>query len=47
MVRDLCDRAIWLDHGEVVMTGRVSELLDAYAGAQQPRLDVIGPLGIR
>jgi ABC-type polysaccharide/polyol phosphate transport system ATPase subunit len=32
MVRDLCDRAIWLDHGEVVMTGRASELLDAYAG---------------
>jgi ABC-type polysaccharide/polyol phosphate transport system ATPase subunit len=32
VVRDLCDRAIWLDHGEVAMTGPASELLDAYAG---------------
>jgi len=29
-VRDTCDRAIWLDHGEVVMDGPSSEVVDAY-----------------
>lgn len=31
-VRDMCDRAVWLDHGAVMMTGRVGEVLDAYQG---------------
>jgi len=29
-VRNLCDHAIWLDHGEMVMTGEVQEVCDAY-----------------
>lgn len=32
MVQELCDRAIWLDHGEVVMNGKISEVLEAYHG---------------
>jgi ABC-type polysaccharide/polyol phosphate transport system ATPase subunit len=31
-VRDMCDRAIWIDHGAVMMDGRVNEVLDAYQG---------------
>lgn len=33
MVQHLCDRAIWLDAGELVMSGTVREVTDAYAGA--------------
>jgi ABC-type polysaccharide/polyol phosphate transport system ATPase subunit len=32
MVQQLCDRAIWLDHGELVMSGNVIEVTEAYAG---------------
>jgi len=32
MIRELCDRAIWLDHGELILAGPVGEVLDAYAG---------------
>lgn len=32
MVRELCDRAIWLDHGELILSGTVDDVLDAYAG---------------
>lgn len=31
-VQTLCDRAIWLDHGEVVMDGAVSAVIEAYEG---------------
>jgi ABC-type polysaccharide/polyol phosphate transport system ATPase subunit len=31
-VREMCKRAIWLDHGSVMMDGDVSEVLDAYEG---------------
>ena len=34
MIRELCDRAIWLDHGELVMEGAVDKVLAAYAGRQ-------------
>jgi len=34
IVRELCDRAIWLDHGELMMTGTVGEVLDAYVGSR-------------
>lgn len=34
VLRELCDRAIWLDHGELVMTGTVAEVSEAYAGRQ-------------
>jgi ABC-type polysaccharide/polyol phosphate transport system ATPase subunit len=32
MVKQVCDRAIWLDHGELVMDGKIEEVLDAYSG---------------
>jgi len=32
MVQHLCDKAIWLDHGEMVMNGGISEVLEAYNG---------------
>ena len=31
-VRDMCDRAIWIDHGAVMMDGGVEDVLDAYQG---------------
>lgn len=31
-VETLCERALWLDHGELVMDGPASEVLDAYEG---------------
>jgi hypothetical protein len=27
-----CDRAIWLDHGELMMAGRIGEVVEAYEG---------------
>lgn len=32
MVQEMCDRAIWLDHGELMMAGRTREVIDAYQG---------------
>lgn len=32
-VRELCDRAIWLDHGELLMDGTVDAVLAAYSGS--------------
>lgn len=32
MVQKLCDRALWLDHGNVVMTGAIANVMEAYAG---------------
>jgi ABC-type polysaccharide/polyol phosphate transport system ATPase subunit len=32
MIRRLCDRAIWLDHGELILSGSVDEVLGAYTG---------------
>jgi ABC-type polysaccharide/polyol phosphate transport system ATPase subunit len=31
-VRNLCDRAVWLDHGEVKASGPAGEVADAYLG---------------
>jgi ABC-type polysaccharide/polyol phosphate transport system ATPase subunit len=31
-VQSLCSRALWLDHGELLMDGPASEVLDAYEG---------------
>ena len=31
-LREFCDRAIWLDHGEVLMDGDAASVLDAYDG---------------
>ncbi len=35
MVQQLCDRALWLDHGELMMNGSVRQVIDAYQG--QPK----------
>jgi lipopolysaccharide transport system ATP-binding protein len=32
MLLELCDQAIWLDHGEVVTAGKINFVLDAYEG---------------
>jgi ABC-type polysaccharide/polyol phosphate transport system ATPase subunit len=32
MVRQLCDRTLWLDHGEVMFMGAPDETLRAYSG---------------
>jgi ABC-type polysaccharide/polyol phosphate transport system ATPase subunit len=32
MVQQLCDRAIWLDCGQLIMSGAVSEVMEAYSG---------------
>jgi lipopolysaccharide transport system ATP-binding protein len=38
MVQQLCERAIWLDHGELIMSGSVRDVTEAYAGrAAAPR----------
>jgi ABC-2 type transport system ATP-binding protein len=34
MVQQLCDRALWLDHGELIMSGSVAEVSAAYVGRQ-------------
>jgi ABC-type polysaccharide/polyol phosphate transport system ATPase subunit len=32
LLQQLCDRAIWIDHGDVMLEGPVGEVADAYAG---------------
>jgi ABC-type polysaccharide/polyol phosphate transport system ATPase subunit len=32
VIPQLCDRAIWLDHGELIMSGSVADVSAAYAG---------------
>lgn len=32
VIRELCDRAIWLDHGKLIMDGDASDVFDAYGG---------------
>src|ERR1017187_4127970 len=34
MIRQLCDHAIWLDHGELILSGAVADVAEAYAGRQ-------------
>lgn len=34
MVQEICDQAIWLDHGEIVMSGRIQDVINAYSGRQ-------------
>jgi len=34
LVRDLCDRALWLDHGAGVLQGTAEEVLQAYSGGE-------------
>jgi ABC-type polysaccharide/polyol phosphate transport system ATPase subunit len=35
-VQHLCERAIWLDHGQVVLDGPLTEVVDAYEGRATP-----------
>ena len=30
-IREMCDRVVWLDHGNVKMIGETNEVCDAYA----------------
>jgi ABC-type polysaccharide/polyol phosphate transport system ATPase subunit len=39
MVQRLCSRAIWIDHGELILDGPIAEVSDAYAGRPQTRLE--------
>jgi ABC-type polysaccharide/polyol phosphate transport system ATPase subunit len=39
-VREMCDRAIWIDHGAVMMDGRVNKVLEAYQGLAAQGLTV-------
>jgi lipopolysaccharide transport system ATP-binding protein len=32
MLQKLCDRALWLDHGELMMDGKISDVLQMYTG---------------
>ncbi len=36
-IEGLCERALWLERGELVMDGPVREVLDAYAGRPPSR----------
>jgi ABC-type polysaccharide/polyol phosphate transport system ATPase subunit len=38
VIPELCDRAIWLDHGELIMTGDVTSVLASYAGSRAPSI---------
>ncbi|MEZ5402700.1 MAG: ABC transporter ATP-binding protein [Bryobacteraceae bacterium] len=39
LVSQFCDRAIWLDHGEVVMDGKATSVLGSYAGQITPEVE--------
>jgi ABC-type polysaccharide/polyol phosphate transport system ATPase subunit len=38
---DLCDRGIWMDHGQIVQTGPIQQVIDAY---QNYMREVVGSL---
>jgi ABC-type polysaccharide/polyol phosphate transport system ATPase subunit len=35
-VRELCDRALWLEHGRILLDGPAAEVLDAYSASDAP-----------
>jgi ABC-type polysaccharide/polyol phosphate transport system ATPase subunit len=37
MVQQLCERAIWLDHGDLMLEGGVGEVVDAYQGRMRSK----------
>lgn len=39
MVQRLCTRAVWLDHGDLMLDGPIAEIADAYEGRIRPKLD--------
>lgn len=34
-IREMCDKVIWLDHGQMKMIGDTQEVCDAYAGGME------------
>ena len=40
IVRDTCNRAVWLEQGRVVMDGDVNEVVDAYDADVKHALEV-------
>jgi len=36
LVRNLCERCLWLDHGKVMMIGATNNVLEAYAESKKP-----------
>jgi ABC-type polysaccharide/polyol phosphate transport system ATPase subunit len=36
LLTSFCDRAIWLDHGQLVMQGEINEVIEAYEGRTVP-----------
>ena len=38
-IRDICNKAIWIDEGEIVMMGEVNEVCDAYVKAANDATD--------
>src|SRR6478672_11326464 len=36
LLTQFCDRAIWLDHGQLVMQGEIHEVIEAYEGRAVP-----------
>jgi ABC-type polysaccharide/polyol phosphate transport system ATPase subunit len=36
MLMEFCERAIWLDHGQLVMQGDINEVIEAYEGRTVP-----------
>jgi ABC-type polysaccharide/polyol phosphate transport system ATPase subunit len=32
LLAKMCDRAVWLDHGQVIADGKIGEVVDAYQG---------------
>jgi len=42
MLKMLCDRAIWLDHGSVMADGRITEVSARYEDDAQPATPMIG-----
>jgi len=45
-VRTLCDRAIWLEHGKMIMQGPVDEVCDKYDKWIKSNMDQIAPKDI-
>ncbi len=43
-IRSMCDRALWLEKGRLVMDGPVEEVVDAYAEATQKSLGKAKPI---
>jgi lipopolysaccharide transport system ATP-binding protein len=44
LIESLCDRGIWLDAGEVVMQGKIKEVIHAYQGGVVPAASVSTPV---